>query len=101
MSDSLWIVYVVSCADTSFYTGVTLAGRLDKRIAKHNAGVGSKYTASHRPVHELAVSIPMSKSDAFKLDAWVKKLPRIQKPDAVTNYRSTVSTTLYPKGTIT
>jgi putative endonuclease len=50
-----WHVYVVRCADGSFYTGI--AKDLDARIARHNAGKGAKYTRGRAPV-ELAYSEP-------------------------------------------
>lgn len=42
-------MYMVRCADGSFYVGVTSA--LERRIAEHNLGVNTKaYTYSRRPV---------------------------------------------------
>lgn len=47
---SFW-VYVLRCADGSYYTGHT--DNLEKRLNDHQTGVGDGYTASRRPV-ELA-----------------------------------------------
>lgn len=41
-------VYLVRCADQTFYVGQT--ADLQSRIALHNAGLGSRYTADRRPV---------------------------------------------------
>ena len=42
-------VYILKCADGSFYTGVT--NDLDRRIAEHNDGYDPKsYTHTRRPV---------------------------------------------------
>ncbi|MGC8780670.1 MAG: GIY-YIG nuclease family protein, partial [Anaerolineae bacterium] len=41
-------VYVVRCADGTYYTGWTTD--LARRIAQHNAGRGGAYTRSRRPV---------------------------------------------------
>ena len=41
-------VYIVRCADGSFYTGYT--PRIRKRVKTHNAGRGAKYTKYRRPV---------------------------------------------------
>ena len=41
-------VYIVECADTTYYTGWT--NDLEKRIHAHNVGKGAKYTKSRRPV---------------------------------------------------
>ena len=49
MPDSpMWSVYVVQCADGTLYTGV--AKDVDGRLARHNNGVGAKYTRSRLPV---------------------------------------------------
>ncbi len=42
-------VYVLRCADGSYYVGKTLAS-LDQRLAQHNAGDFGGYTARRRPV---------------------------------------------------
>lgn len=42
-------VYIVRCADGSYYTGSTRAF-LEERIAQHNAGSFNGYTACRRPV---------------------------------------------------
>jgi len=43
-----WL-YILRCADGSFYTGTTRAG-LETRIAEHQAGAFDGYTATRRPV---------------------------------------------------
>ncbi len=40
--------YILRCADGTLYTGWT--NDLERRLAAHNAGKGSKYTCSRRPV---------------------------------------------------
>ena len=42
-------VYVLRCADGSYYVGKTQKG-LEARIGEHNAGVYPGYTAKRRPV---------------------------------------------------
>jgi putative endonuclease len=42
-------VYILKCADDSFYTGVTRTS-LEYRVAQHNQGVLKGYTASRCPV---------------------------------------------------
>ena len=44
-----WSVYIVRCADGSYYTG-TARGGLERRIAEHNAGTFDGYTSTRRPV---------------------------------------------------
>jgi predicted GIY-YIG superfamily endonuclease len=42
-------LYILSCADGSYYVGTTRES-LNKRIAEHNAGTFDGYTAKRRPV---------------------------------------------------
>ena len=43
-----WFVYILECADGSFYVGITTD--LGRRLAMHNRGVASRYTRVRRPV---------------------------------------------------
>ncbi len=42
-------VYILRCADDSYYVGSTRAS-LDERVGQHNAGTFGGYTARRRPV---------------------------------------------------
>jgi len=46
-SKKCWFLYLLRCSDHALYTGITTD--LEKRIAKHNAGKGAKYTCGRRP----------------------------------------------------
>lgn len=72
-----WVVYLVRCSDISLYCGITKD--LEKRLAAHNSGRGSKYTRSRRPVELAGVSPEMTKGDALKLEWRVKRLPSSRK----------------------
>jgi putative endonuclease len=76
-----WKVYLVKCADNSLYCGIT--NDITSRIAKHNAGKGSKYTQSRLPVELMAVSGELSKSDALTLEHYIKQQPAGEKIDGV------------------
>ena len=41
-------LYILLCADESYYTGTTRAD-LEYRVAQHNAGTYGGYTATRRP----------------------------------------------------
>jgi putative endonuclease len=69
-----WLVYMLSCADGTIYTGIT--NNLSLRIAKHNAGKGAKYTRSRTPVKLLASWKCADKSSASSLEHTYKKLTR-------------------------
>ena len=71
-------MYVVACADKSFYCGVTTD--LDRRIDEHNTKKkGAKYTKSRRPVTLFFTQEFPSRSAALKAEAAFKKLRRHDK----------------------
>jgi putative endonuclease len=73
MAPEAW-VYLLRCRDGSLYTGWTTD--LERRLARHEAGTASRYTASRRPV-ALAAALPMdSRSAARREEARIKRLPR-------------------------
>jgi len=76
-----WRVYLLRCADNSLYCGTSKD--TDARVLKHNSGKGAKYTKSRRPVELAAVSGELSKSDAFRLEHQIKKLPARKKIEAL------------------
>ncbi len=43
-------VYMLRCADGSFYVGSTTGTDLSRRVDQHNAGTYPGYTSSRRPV---------------------------------------------------
>jgi putative endonuclease len=70
-------VYLLRCSDDSLYTGWTVD--LERRLARHQSGRASRYTASRLPV-ELALGIPMSdRTSARREEARIKRLSRSQK----------------------
>jgi putative endonuclease len=75
MSDA-W-VYMLRCRDGSLYTGWT--SDLERRMASHQAGKASRYTASRLPV-ELALALRMpDRTAARREEARIKMLPRAHK----------------------
>ncbi|HUR85365.1 MAG TPA: GIY-YIG nuclease family protein [Solirubrobacteraceae bacterium] len=70
-------VYLLRCRDGSLYCGWT--SDLERRVAAHRAGRGSRYTASRLPV-ELALARPMpDRSTARREEARIKRLTRADK----------------------
>jgi putative endonuclease len=67
-----WVVYLIRCSDESVYCGIT--NNLEKRLASHNSGKGSKYTRSRRPVELVAAAAEMTKNDALKLEYRIKQI---------------------------
>jgi putative endonuclease len=70
-------VYLLRCRDGSLYCGWT--SDIERRLAAHRAGRGSRYTSSRLPV-ELALAQPMAdRSAARREEARIKRLTRMQK----------------------
>lgn len=70
-------VYVIECADDTFYTGYTTDVR--RRVAKHEAGEGAKYTRGRTPVELRHVERFDSKSAALSREHEIKSLSRTRK----------------------
>lgn len=70
-------MYLLRCGDGSLYCGWTVD--LDARVARHQAGVASRYTRRRLPV-DLAWSRRMpDRSAAMREEARIKRLSRREK----------------------
>ncbi|HEX8157991.1 MAG TPA: GIY-YIG nuclease family protein [Solirubrobacteraceae bacterium] len=70
-------VYLLRCRDGSLYCGWT--SDVERRLAEHRSGRGSRYTASRLPV-ELAFAQPMAdRGSARREEARIKRLTRAEK----------------------
>lgn len=74
---SSWVLYILECADGSFYTGIT--NDLDKRVAAHTAGQGAKYTRGRGPLTIVYTEDCDDRSHASQREMHVKKLSREDK----------------------
>ena len=74
-------VYIVECADHSFYTGWTYD--LQDRMAAHNAKTGAKYTRTRTPVKLVYWEEWPDRQQAQQRELKIKKLPRAQKEQLV------------------
>ncbi len=73
-----WTVYIVECADGSFYTGITTD--VARRVGEHNhAKQGARYTRAKRPVTLVYTEAAEDRSAATKQEIAIKKLTRAQK----------------------
>lgn len=70
-------VYIVECADGSYYTGYT--PRIRKRVKTHNAGRGAKYTKYRRPVKLVWYKKYRYFKSAFLEERRIKTLSRQEK----------------------
>ena len=73
----VYFVYILSCADTSLYTGVT--NNLERRLKAHNAGRGARYTRARLPVQIVYCEPAVDRSSAQKREAAIKRLSRAEK----------------------
>lgn len=81
-SSRQWYMYVVECADGSFYCGVTTD--IQRRLVEHNTSSrGAKYTRSRRPVKLTYSEKHPDRSSALKAEMAFKRLTRVQKADRV------------------
>lgn len=69
--------YILRCADGTLYTGWT--NDLERRLAAHNAGKGSKYTCSRRPVALVYREERETKEQAMSRERQIKRLTRSEK----------------------
>ncbi len=69
--------YILRCADGPLYTGWTNA--LEKRLAAHSAGTGSKYTRTRRPVALVYFEEFDTKEQAMSREWHIKRLSRAEK----------------------
>lgn len=70
-------VYIVRCADGTFYTGWTTD--LDRRVAQHNAGRGARYTRQHRPVTLVYSEELPDRRSAMRRELAIKRYDRSRK----------------------
>ena len=73
-ASTAWFLYVLCCADGSYYCGITTD--LERRVSEHNRGVGAKYTRSRTPVRLLRSWNYPDRSTASKAEYRFKKLRR-------------------------
>lgn len=76
-----WWIYIVQCADHTFYTGSS--PDVTNRVLTHNSGRGAKYTRSRLPVSLVYTERFSTQSEAFKREAAIKKMTRKEKENLI------------------
>ena len=79
-----YFVYMVSCADGTFYTGST--NNLENRLKLHNAGRGAKYLRGKAPIEIVYAKKCANLKMALGAEHALKKLNRKQKEKLVEIY---------------
>ena len=69
-----WTVYILECADSTLYTGLT--NDLPNRLAKHADGTGAKYTRGRGPYKVIYTERCETKNCALKREAEIKSMNR-------------------------
>lgn len=73
-----WHVYILSCADGTFYTGVTTD--LDRRLREHNSPAGgARYTRARRPVRLVYAENAACRGTACRREYLLKQFSRTEK----------------------
>jgi putative endonuclease len=73
-----WFVYIVSCSDGTYYTGITTD--LERRLREHNeTKAGARYTRSRRPVKLVYRETAESRSGAARREYRIRRLSVAEK----------------------
>ncbi|MGI6103614.1 MAG: GIY-YIG nuclease family protein [Patescibacteria group bacterium] len=73
-----YALYVLQCADGTFYAGITTD--VVRRVAEHNSSAkGAKYTRTRRPVRLVYSEAHPSRSAALVAEAAFRQLSRAEK----------------------
>lgn len=74
--DGMWSIYLIRCGDNSLYTGIT--NDVVKRFAVHVEGgaKAAKYLRSRHPLRLVYTVELGTRSDASKVELFIKKLPK-------------------------
>lgn len=79
-------VYIAQCADGSFYTGWTTDP--ERRLREHNAGRGSRYTRTRRPLKLAYLEPQPDRSTAMRRERRIKTYTRDQKQALIDSYQN-------------
>ena len=74
-------VYILECADGSFYTGAT--NDLEHRLEQHQNGKGAKYIKGRMPVKLVYCEEFENVKDAFYREKQIKRLSRKEKEELI------------------
>ena len=70
-------VYILKCADSTYYTGHT--DNIDQRMAQHGDGMGARYTAKRRPLKLLWATDCQTREQAWELEKQIHGWSRVKK----------------------
>ena len=75
----MYYIYVLRCIDETLYTGI--ASDVKRRFSEHclDKNKGAKYTKSHRPKRMEAIWSVDTRSQALRIESYIKKKTRADK----------------------
>ena len=73
----MWYIYIVKCADSTLYTGITTD--TNRRLKEHNRKKGASYTKVRVPVKLVYKETSTSRSRALKREFEIKSWSRKKK----------------------
>ena len=76
-----YFVYILECADTTLYTGITTD--VARRFAEHTQGIGSHFTRAKKAKKIVYTEACPDRSSALKREAAIKKLTRNAKLELI------------------
>ena len=77
-------VYILECADGSFYAGAT--NDLEHRLKQHHSGKGARFIKGRLPVKLVYCEEFENVKDAFRREKQIKRLSRIKKEELIKSY---------------
>lgn len=84
-----YYTYMLRCVDGTIYSGYTTD--IYRRLEEHSSGKGAKYTAGRRPVKLVYYEVFLSKSEAMKREASLKRLTRIKKENLIKGFNQIIN----------
>ena len=86
LSKESWYVYILKCADDTYYTGIT--SNINRRIKEHGTNKGAKYTKQRGPFRLVYKASFLNRSSASKEEY---KIPAtIDDPEILTEIRDSL-----------
>ncbi len=79
----MWFLYILKCADSTLYTGITTD--ISRRISEHESGKGAKYCRGRTPLTLVFSQEFDNRANASKAEIRVKKLGKKEKLELIKN----------------
>lgn len=74
-----WYVYLLHCADNTFYTGITTDPERRLQEHNHNDRLAARYTRSRRPLRMVYFELCADRAEAAVREHYIRKLKRADK----------------------